>query len=109
LFTWEQDIANSEFQHIKLPNNEDKPVSFSRDTQEIPLPQAKQCLSLFFKYKHRVSIMDDFLYYDQRQMDMKREKEAEKQKALAAAAAGVAVETPMQKRPASAAAPRGGK
>ncbi len=85
-----QDIGNNEFQTIKLPNNEDKPVSFSRDTQEIPLAQGKQCLALFCKYKHRVSILDDFDYYDQRQIEMKREREAaeqlQKQQAVAAAA-----------------------
>lgn len=34
-----KDIPNSQLRHIILPNNENKPVTNSRDTQEVPFPQ----------------------------------------------------------------------
>jgi YTH domain-containing family protein len=34
-----KDIANANFRHIRLENNEDKPVTNSRDTQEVRVRQ----------------------------------------------------------------------
>ena len=42
-----KDIPNSHFRHIILENNENKPVTNSRDTQEVPMEKGKEMLSIF--------------------------------------------------------------
>ncbi|KAK1897828.1 YTH domain containing family protein 1 [Dissostichus eleginoides] len=37
-----KDVPNSQLRHIRLENNDNKPVTNSRDTQEVPLEKAKQ-------------------------------------------------------------------
>lgn len=61
-----KDIPNKEFRHITLPNNENKPVTNSRDTQEVFLEHGRKVLEIFAKYAARLSILDDFTEYDQR-------------------------------------------
>nr|KAF6374199.1 hypothetical protein mPipKuh1_009435 [Pipistrellus kuhlii] len=55
-----KDVPNSQLRHIRLENNENKPVTHSRDTQEEPLEKAKQVLEIIAGYKHTTSILDDF-------------------------------------------------
>lgn len=55
-----KNVPNSLFKHILLPNNEMKAVTHSRDTQEVPLEQGRQTLSLIHAYKHSSSMLDDF-------------------------------------------------
>ena len=38
-----KDVPNRQFRHIRLENNENKPVTNSRDTQEIPLEKEESC------------------------------------------------------------------
>ena len=54
--------------HIRLANNQNKPVTNSRDTQEIPFDQGKQVLKIFHAFETNVSILDDFDYFDQEEM-----------------------------------------
>ncbi|XP_009871954.1 PREDICTED: YTH domain-containing family protein 2, partial [Apaloderma vittatum] len=61
------DVPNSQLRHIRLENNENKPVTNSRDTQEVPLEKAKQVLKIIATYKHTTSIFDDFSHYEKRQ------------------------------------------
>jgi len=42
-----KDIPNKEFRHIILENNENKPVTNSRDCQEVPVKQGKAMLKIF--------------------------------------------------------------
>lgn len=65
-----KDIPNKEFRNIILENNDNKPVTNSRDTQEVPLKQGLQMLKIFASYRNTTTIMDDFGYYDKRQGDM---------------------------------------
>ncbi|KAJ3586651.1 hypothetical protein NHX12_013047 [Muraenolepis orangiensis] len=37
-----KDVPNGQLRHIRLENNDNKPVTNSRDTQEVPLEKAKQ-------------------------------------------------------------------
>ncbi|TNN33745.1 YTH domain-containing family protein 1 [Liparis tanakae] len=37
-----KDVPNSQLRHIRLENNDNKPVTNSRDTQEVPLDKARQ-------------------------------------------------------------------
>eukprot|EP00696_Hemimastix_kukwesjijk_P016654 gnl/Hemi2/5136_TR1794_c0_g1_i1.p1 gnl/Hemi2/5136_TR1794_c0_g1~~gnl/Hemi2/5136_TR1794_c0_g1_i1.p1 ORF type:complete len:469 (-),score=143.40 gnl/Hemi2/5136_TR1794_c0_g1_i1:250-1656(-) len=53
-----KDIQNSQLRHITLPNNEGKPVTNSRDTQEVPQPQGHELLVAFAGAKVRTSILD---------------------------------------------------
>uniref|UniRef100_A0A3Q3KDB0 YTH domain-containing family protein n=1 Tax=Monopterus albus TaxID=43700 RepID=A0A3Q3KDB0_MONAL len=62
-----KDVPNSQLRHIRLENNDNKPVTNSRDTQEVPLEKAKQVLKIIATYKHTTSIFDDFSHYEKRQ------------------------------------------
>ena len=54
-----KDIPNNKFKHVLLPNNENKPVTNSRDCQEVPFEQACEVLSVFKTFNHRSTILDD--------------------------------------------------
>lgn len=74
-----KDVPNSQLRHIRLENNENKPVTNSRDTQEVPLEKAKQVLKIIASYKHTTSIFDDFSHYEKRQEEeenVKKESES---------------------------------
>jgi len=62
-----KDVPNSQLRHIRLENNENKPVTNSRDTQEVPPEKGKQVLKILHSYKHATSIFDDFIHYEKRQ------------------------------------------
>jgi len=62
-----KDVPNSQLRHIRLENNENKPVTNSRDTQEILGDKGKQVLKIINQYKHSTSIFDDFGHYEKRQ------------------------------------------
>lgn len=59
-WTFIKDIPNNQFRHILLANNENKPVTNSRDTQEIMLDQGREMLRIFHQFKSKTSILDDF-------------------------------------------------
>lgn len=71
-----KDIPNAVLRHILVPANDNKPVTNSRDTQEIPQMQGQQMLSIFKNYSARTSILDDFSFYDTRQMVMQERRVA---------------------------------
>lgn len=62
-----KDVPNSQLRHIRLENNENKPVTNSRDTQEVPPEKGKQVLKILHSYKYTTSIFDDFTHYEKRQ------------------------------------------
>ncbi|PNT66034.1 hypothetical protein BRADI_3g06027v3 [Brachypodium distachyon] len=62
-----KDIPNRLFKHITLENNDNRPVTFSRDTQEIHLPQGLELLKIFKAYPHVTSILDDFDFYEEKE------------------------------------------
>ncbi|KAK9131602.1 hypothetical protein Scep_011130 [Stephania cephalantha] len=65
-----KDIPNPHFRHIILENNDNKPVTNSRDTQEIRFPQGIEMLNIFKNYSAKTSILDDFAFYEGRQKAM---------------------------------------
>ncbi|KAF0909660.1 hypothetical protein E2562_000021 [Oryza meyeriana var. granulata] len=69
-----KDVPNSTFRHIILENNENKPVTNSRDTQEIPFKSGINMLKLFKDGPLTTSILDDFPFYEGRQKAMLEEK-----------------------------------
>ncbi|XP_076308568.1 uncharacterized protein LOC143223986 [Tachypleus tridentatus] len=64
-----KDVPNSQLCHIRLENNENKPVANSHDTREVPAERGKQVLKIIHNYHHNTSIFDDFLHYEKRQED----------------------------------------
>ncbi|XP_010276505.1 PREDICTED: uncharacterized protein LOC104611230 [Nelumbo nucifera] len=69
-----KDVPNANFRHIILENNDNKPVTNSRDTQEINYRQGMEMLNIFKDYTLKTSILDDFMYYEERQKIMQEEK-----------------------------------
>ncbi|KAK4775844.1 hypothetical protein SAY87_023805 [Trapa incisa] len=76
------DVHNAAFRHIKLKNNENKPVTKSRDTQEVFYRQGLKMLKIFKKRTWKKSILDDFRYYEDREK-MMQEKRAQAKKSPA--------------------------
>lgn len=62
-----KDVPNVQLRHIRLENNENKPVTNSRDTQEVPHVKGQQVLRILHTYRHSTSIFDDFVHYEKRQ------------------------------------------
>lgn len=62
-----KDVPNVQLRHIRLENNENKPVTNSRDTQEVPFEKGKLVLRILHTYRHSTSIFDDFVHYEKRQ------------------------------------------
>ncbi|CAH8455152.1 unnamed protein product [Dicrocoelium dendriticum] len=62
-----KDVPNTALRHIRVETNENKPVTHSRDTTELPLERGRQVAEVFANYSHTLSIFDDFLFYEQRE------------------------------------------
>ncbi|KAI3759843.1 hypothetical protein L6452_07944 [Arctium lappa] len=69
-----KDVPNSQFRHIVLENNDNKPVTNSRDTQQVKFEQGIEMLNIFKKYETDMSILDDFEFYEERQKAMQERK-----------------------------------
>ncbi|KAG1335038.1 YTH domain-containing protein ECT3 [Cocos nucifera] len=69
-----KDIPNPQLRHIILENNDNKPVTNSRDTQEVKFPQGTAMLNIFKSYSLKTSILDDFDFYENRQKAMQDKK-----------------------------------
>ena len=64
-----KDVPFKEFKdiNITMKDGEIKPVSNSRDTQEIPFEQAKIMIEKIAKYQNSNTILEHFEFYDMRQ------------------------------------------
>ncbi|WJX27635.1 YT521-B-like domain, variant 2 [Trifolium repens] len=69
-----KDVPNANFRHIVLENNDNKPVTNSRDTQEIMYCKGLEMLKIFKNHTLKTSLLDDFMYYENRQKIMQDEK-----------------------------------
>ncbi|KAH0993172.1 hypothetical protein GBA52_004655 [Prunus armeniaca] len=69
-----KDVPNTSFRHIVLENNENKPVTNSRDTQEIMYKKGSEMLKIFKNHTLKTSLLDDFMYYEERQKFMQEER-----------------------------------
>ena len=67
-----KDVPNSQLRHIRLENTENKPVTNSRDTQEVPLAKARQVIKMVHSYQHTTSIFDDFDHYEKKEEEETR-------------------------------------
>eukprot|EP00252_Welwitschia_mirabilis_P018601 TRINITY_DN412_c0_g1_i4.p1 TRINITY_DN412_c0_g1~~TRINITY_DN412_c0_g1_i4.p1 ORF type:complete len:707 (-),score=104.72 TRINITY_DN412_c0_g1_i4:539-2659(-) len=73
-----KDVPNNQLRHITLENNDNKPVTNSRDTQEVMFEKGIEMLKIFKDYVSKTSILDDFVFYEGRQKAM-QEKRARNQ------------------------------
>lgn len=62
-----KDVPNRIFRNLINEYNENKPVTSSRDTQEIHPLVGAQMLKIFNEYPYESSILDDFNFYEKRQ------------------------------------------
>ncbi|XP_039029176.1 YTH domain-containing protein ECT2-like isoform X2 [Hibiscus syriacus] len=69
-----KDVSNSLLRHITLTNNENKPVTNSRDTQEVNFEQGIQILKIFKEHSSKTCILDDFEFYETRQKIIQEKK-----------------------------------
>ncbi|XP_021714930.1 uncharacterized protein LOC110682894 isoform X2 [Chenopodium quinoa] len=74
-----KDVPNSLLKNIILENNENKPVTNSRDTQEIKLEQGLQMLKIFKEHTSKTCILDDFGFYEVRQKTIQEKKAKQQQ------------------------------
>ncbi|KAG2580606.1 YTH domain-containing protein ECT2-like [Panicum virgatum] len=69
-----KDVPNNLFRHIILENNDNKPVTNSRDTQEVKLEQGLEMLKIFKNHDDGASILDDFDFYEEREKVLQENK-----------------------------------
>ncbi|XP_057986031.1 YTH domain-containing protein ECT1 isoform X5 [Hevea brasiliensis] len=69
-----KDVPNPQLRHIILENNENKPITNSRDTQEVRFPQGMEMLNVFKNFVSKTSILDDFDFYESRQKVMQEKR-----------------------------------
>lgn len=74
-----KDVPNNLFRHIILENNDNKPVTNSRDTQEVSLEQGLEMLTILKKHESDMSILDDFDFYEERQKAMQETRARQQQ------------------------------
>ncbi|KAL6627826.1 hypothetical protein ACP70R_031552 [Stipagrostis hirtigluma subsp. patula] len=67
-----KDIPNYSLQHITLQNNENKPVTHSRDTQEVPYIPGISMLKIFKDIKVKECLFDDFMKYEEDEARIKQ-------------------------------------
>merc|ERR1711997_629067 len=72
-----KDVPNTQLRHIRLENNENKPVTNSRDTQEVPPEKGKMVLKILHSFKHTTSLFDDFVHYEKKQEEEDNKKKHE--------------------------------
>ncbi|KAL6176506.1 hypothetical protein ACLB2K_053139 [Fragaria x ananassa] len=69
-----KDIPNTQLRHIILENNDNRPVTFTRDTQEIGLKQGLEMLNIFKSYEPKTSLLDDFNFYENREKSLQAKR-----------------------------------
>lgn len=74
-----KDIPNSVLRPITLENNENKPVTNSRDTQEVKFEKGIQILKIFKQHSSKTCILDDFGFYETREKMIQERKSMEQQ------------------------------
>ncbi|KAL3534047.1 hypothetical protein ACH5RR_007568 [Cinchona calisaya] len=69
-----KDVPNSMLRHLTLENNENKPVTNSRDTQEVKFEQGIEIIKIFKRHSSNTCILDDFEFYERRQRAIQEKK-----------------------------------
>lgn len=95
-----KDVPNSSLKHIVLANNEYKPVTYSRDTQEVPHPQGRDVLDIIHSFPHTTSIFDDFLHYEKKQLEELHYRRLQEEASSAASSSAAASACSVSPQPA---------
>nr|GEW49442.1 YTH domain-containing protein [Tanacetum cinerariifolium] len=66
-----KDVPNTLLRHIILENNDNRPVTYTRDTQEVALKQGLEMLEIFKSYSPKTSLLDDLTFYENREKLLK--------------------------------------
>ncbi|XP_044472043.1 YTH domain-containing protein ECT4 isoform X2 [Mangifera indica] len=69
-----KDVPNNRFRHLLLENNDNKPVTHSRDSQEVKLEWGIEMLKIFKEHDARTCILEDFDFYDERERSLKERR-----------------------------------
>ncbi|KAI3447276.1 hypothetical protein Pfo_003941 [Paulownia fortunei] len=88
-----KDVPNSRFRHILLENNDNKPVTHSRDSQEVKLEQGIEILKIFKSHDAETSLLDDFNFYDEREKSLMERKAKQRASTTGNTTATVATES----------------
>ncbi|GAU21278.1 hypothetical protein TSUD_286880, partial [Trifolium subterraneum] len=71
------DVPNNVLRHITLENRENKPVTNSRDTQEVKFEKGIEILNFLKEYSSKTCILDDFGFYEAREKTILEKKAKE--------------------------------
>ena len=79
-----KDVPFKEFKNviITMKDGEVKPISNSRDTQEIPFEQAKIMIQKITEYQNTNTILEHFEFYDMRQENYERNMQMNQNKEI---------------------------
>ncbi|XP_023730288.1 YTH domain-containing protein ECT1 [Lactuca sativa] len=69
-----KDVPNTLLRHIILENNDNRPVTYTRDTQEVGLKQGLEMLEIFKSYSAKTSLLDDLSFYENREKMLKAKR-----------------------------------
>ncbi|KAM7271569.1 hypothetical protein ACFE04_030783 [Oxalis oulophora] len=69
-----KDIPNTLLKHITLENNENKPVTNSRDTQEVKLEHGLKMVKIFKDHASPTCLLDDIMFYEGRGKSLQEKK-----------------------------------
>ncbi|KAJ3669596.1 hypothetical protein LUZ60_011546 [Juncus effusus] len=69
-----KDVPNTTLRQVALENNEFKPVTHSRDTQEVSLVPGTAILKIFKNSNARESVLDDFLKYEEQERSLHKRR-----------------------------------
>ncbi|WOG88276.1 hypothetical protein DCAR_0207511 [Daucus carota subsp. sativus] len=69
-----KDVPNAQLRHIILENNDNRPVTFTRDTQEIGLEQGLEMLRIFKTFAEETSLLEDYNFYEKREQSVEARK-----------------------------------
>ncbi|KAI7748544.1 hypothetical protein M8C21_024112 [Ambrosia artemisiifolia] len=69
-----KDVPNTLLRHIILENNDNRPVTYTRDTQEVGLKQGLEMLEIFKTYSAKTSLLDDLSFYENREKLIKAKR-----------------------------------
>ncbi|KAK1385899.1 YTH domain-containing protein [Heracleum sosnowskyi] len=66
-----KDIPHTQLRHIIIENNDNEPVTRTRDTQEIGYRHGSEMLRIFKNYTAKTSLLDDFNFYENREHSLR--------------------------------------
>ncbi|XP_024959133.1 uncharacterized protein LOC112500081 isoform X2 [Cynara cardunculus var. scolymus] len=75
-----KDIPNTQLRHIILENNDNRPVTYTRDTQEVGLEQGLEMLEIMKRYLSKTSLLDDLSFYENREKLLKARRTSKVEK-----------------------------